>query len=754
MQDKKRFFLLGIGLVILIVTILILLPGEQADELLVINEVMSSNGYTVSDEEGDYADWIELYNGGEEPINLRGYFLSDDNTTVTKWQFPGVTIEPKAHLVVWASGKDMATEAGQVHTNFSISSQGEPIFLTRPDGRTIVDAIEVMAIPRDVSYGRETDGDSQWVFFDIPTPGRSNNQVAGHEELLRGPTFSHVGGFYTDEITLALTTDESSKIYYTLDGSEPDENALVYQGTITITPQMLEDHFPMQDIQQGDAPKAPLSFINTTAEDLSEEWGYDRYRWVAPQGEQMMGAVVRARAYGEEGQASRIITHSYFVDENIYERFDLPVISISTDSKGLFSYEEGIYIPGKVFYEWRNQNPTERVIGNTPANYNARTIEAERTAHIEFFEPNGVLGFSQGAGLRIHGGFTRAWAQKSLRLYARRDYDQDNSFRYEVFPGATKAVNHEPLNEFRRLILRNSGNDWSVTMFRDAFIQELVKDFNIDTQAHRPAIVFINGEYWGIHNIRERYDANYLETNYDVNPEDVVLINTSGPVVEEGFPEDYEHFENMLRFLEENDIKEQSNYEYIKTLMDVENFIDYQIAGIYIANTDWLANNVRLWRLRTEEYQPGAPYGHDGRWRWMLYDVDFGFAFDNQEMVQHNTLQWATTDQGEDRNAPQYTFLLRTLLQNEEFRNEFINRFEDHLKTTFQEEYVINLINEMQSGIEKEMGYNIQRWPNFGSISVWNDNVEVMREFGRKRPAYMYEHLMRQFDLQEEVHVN
>ncbi|AKL93649.1 spore coat protein CotH [Clostridium aceticum] len=751
MKKIKAYTLVGILIVGIIIS-LILLPNLKVEGTLLINEIMSSNGDVIKDADGDYEDWIEIYNAGDRRINLKGYALSDNPNKLAKWRLPKIMLESGEHLLIWASGKDKIGENGELHTNFSINSGGEPIFLTAPNGKSIIDRVEAVAIPRNRSYGRTKDGGEEWQFFDQPTPGTSNNPAEGYQEVLASPVFSNEAGFYRENFTLELSVENDAIIYYTLDGSEPTEESLVYTEPIKIETQVVAANHPIQMITGESPPAFPISFIQTASHDLYGEWGYQRYRWHSPTGTSMKAVVVRAKAFKEKAIPSQVVTQTYFIDENIDKRFDLPVISITTDRENFFGYDEGIYITGKIFDEWRVANPDEKVLGNVPANYNARGVEWEKPIHIELFEKNGTLGFSQEAGLRIHGGFTRAWAQKTLRIYAKRDYDKESYFNYEVFPGLKKSNGDGTLQQFKRLILRNSGNDWTYTLFRDALIQDLVRDFKIDTQAYRPAVVYINGEYWGIHNIRERYDQHYFETNYDVEGSDVAIIDiTEVEQLKKEESPDIEHYLHMIKFLEEQDITLEENYQYVKTLMDIESFIDYQIAGIYVANTDWIGNNLQLWRLKIEEYQPDAPYGKDGRWRWMLFDTDYGFDLDNYGMYAHNTLDWATTDKGEDRNAPEYTFLLRSLLKNEEFRNQFINRFADVINTNFAPNRVTGKINEMQSTLEHEMQYNIQRWVNFGSVKEWRENVDVMRNFAQERPSHMKKYIMEHFGIAKTV---
>lgn len=745
MKKTRIYIISGILLLTFIITIFFL-PNDKQKGNLFINEIMSSNGDIIQDEDGDYSDWIEIYYSGEKPINLQGYFLSDNPSKLTKWKFPKAILEPGDHIMVWTSGKNKIGKNGEIHTNFSINSGGEPIYLVSPSGREVVDMVDEIVIPRNRSYGRERDGGELWRFFDKATPQASNDLSQGYKEVLKSPSFSHSGGFYKNNFNLTIAGQGDPIIHYTLDGSEPTQESPIYKEGIEIKQEFLD-----MDNPSGN----PISMIATATDQLYEEWGYQRYTWRPPLGKIMKAVVVRAKAFKEGALPSPTVTATYFLDENIDKRFDLPLIAISTDRDNLFDYETGIYVPGKVFDDWRKDNPNEKVLGNVPANYNQRGKEWEKPIHIEFYEPDGTMGFSQEAGLRIHGGFTRAWAQKSLRIYARKDYDQEDSIYYEVFPRHIKSNEKAILQQFKRLLLRSSGNDWTYTMFRDGLIQELLADFKMDTQAYRPALVYINGEYWGIHNIRERYDDHYLQANYDLDRDNVTIVKIDELGELQGQDlEDAKPYIDLLEFVETKDMTLKRNYDHVKTLMDIGNFIDYKIAGIYVANTDWLENNIRFWRFKTAKYEPNAPYGQDGRWRWMLYDTDMGFDFDNVGMHTHNTLEWASTDKGKERNAPEYTLLFRRLLENEEFRNQFVNRFADVINSNFKTDRALAKIDELQGNLEKEMPYNIQRWPNFGSMDEWHSHVDIMRNFVRERPKYMRQFIMEQFGIMKTVDFN
>jgi hypothetical protein len=284
-------------------------------------------------------------------------------------------------------------------------------------------------------------------------------------------------------------------------------------------------------------------------------------------------------------------------------------------------------------------------------------------------------------------------------------------------------------------------------MFRDALMQELVRGTGIDTQASRPAIVFINGEYWGIHNIRERLDRYYIQNKYGIDDAQAVILEGNGQL-SEGQAGDEIHYREMIRYLNSHDISQEEHYQYIQTQMDVDNFIEYQISQIYFANYDWPGNNIQFWRVRTDGYREGAGVW-DGRWRWMLFDTDFGFSlYDGNSGYIHNTLALALQPGGTEHPNPDWsTLIFRTLMKNEEFKEKFVSRFADHLNATFKPSRVYQLVNHYREIYEPEMEEHIDRWNSHGSVWDWKSRTDELIFFAQNRPGVVFQHLRDELDL-------
>ena len=558
---------------------------------------------------------------------------------------------------------------------------------------------------------------------------------AARDGALDAPAFSHPGGFYRERLALVLShPDQEARIYYTLDGSEPDPGRLggvsyEYRNTYAVEPggkagPMLRGQFrshryggPLTiapDVRQPER----LARIATSLSQV--EPAYLPVLGAAPRFPR--GIMVRTVAV--KGQvASPVATQTYFFGDAASIR--LPIVSLAGQEDHLFGYERGVLVPGKAFDDWRRDNPAELLKrgGKAPANWYRKHDDIP--AHVEYFIP--VEGstwqtvLNQAIGLRVHGGTTRATPNKSMRLYARKEYGAA-WFKHDFFGNGLRH---------KRLVLRNSGSDSVSTLFRDAVIQEIADSLNFEKQRYRPVVVFLNGEYRGLYNLREYEDERYLAEKYGIDDKQIDLMEN-----DEAEHGDDTHWRELVRLLE-GDIASAKVYAEVRKRMDVDSFIDYQAANIYIGNSDWPHNNVRRWRHRAP-LDPARPPGADGRWRWMMYDVDFGM-----QSPQRNVLDGAADPKGTRgwKGVEWSTLVLRRLLLNREFRERFQARFETLMEREFSPDNVIAHIDRAQERIRGEVPRHIERWKTHASVRAWEDEVESMRRFARQRPAVQRDQL-------------
>jgi CotH kinase protein/Lamin Tail Domain/Fn3 associated/Secretion system C-terminal sorting domain len=634
---------------IMLITLLFL-PDSAIPQDLYINEIMSVNNCTLIDEDGDYSDWIEIYNGNQSSVNLNGYFISDDPSAPEKWCISNAIVEADSFLLIFASDKDRNGWPNQLHSNFRLSSNGESLILSDPD-TLVIDRIDFPPMSSDISFGRVGNGNDTFGLFDIPTPNADNDSPSLPLLQATPPSISIPSGLYQDGTTLELFSTEGT-IFYSTDGSIPDAGSNEYE--------------------------SPFSLDSVT--------------------------VIRAITLVPNKRASEVVNSTYIVN---FES-ELAIISIITNPPNLWDQETGIYVTG---YD-------PGVPPDSGSNY---WQDWERPAFFEFFDEDGSHNFSQHLGMRTHGGYSRSYPQKSLRFYARNEYGNP-IINEQILP-------NKPLFEYKRFIVRNSGNDWYQTLFRDALVADLIRPTEISHQAYRPSVVFINGEYWGIQNIRERIDKYYLKYNFGADPESVDLVDLGRTAIEGSSV----FYQSMEQYTLSNDVSEQSVIDSLDSIMNIDNFIQYYAAQIFICNTDWPWNNNKCWR----SVDP------DSRFEWIMFDTDFGFG--GRYNYDFNWLSFATSDTLiEDLTYPSFNRLFRRLLENNEFKDNFIIRSCDMANIIFEKDKVLNRIDDFKSRIDSEMERHIARWyPDY----EWEESVEVMRDFIRFRKEYTLQHLREKFAL-------
>lgn len=439
---------------------------------------------------------------------------------------------------------------------------------------------------------------------------------------------------------------------------------------------------------------------------------------------------VRAVAY--DGQKySSIRQATYILNDDLCDKNSLPIISLSINPSDLFDHDKGIYVPGRMYKEGKYGT----------GNYYERGRQTEKPCFIEMFHTDGTPYLSQAIGVRINGGFTRRFPQKSLRLYARSEYGQS-----KIYP---KLFMDRPDEGFKRLVLRNAGDDRYSTMIRDGLMHELVKDRNIDVQAYRPVNVLINGEYWGIHNVREKFTKHYLKKKYHFREKEFAILKIDSHskdgsfIVDHGDPSDQQDYHQLISFVSRSDLTVDKNLKHVKSKIDIHNFLTYVAIQVYYANTDSFSNNLMVWRKRAD-HLPDTPYGHDGRWRYLLYDLDWGMGYGllniKGDPISFNMLDHVLSKRKE-------MTLFRQLMTHEQTKKQFIHILMDLLRTNFATDRVQQFINRLTEQIRPAIELSINRWENIDSVKVWEQNIDNLHKFAEKRPKIVRQHLLEKFNI-------
>ncbi len=536
-------------------------PGVQ-QSLLRINEVMASNTATLKDPQGQFDDWIEIYNAGDSSVDLAGLWLTDDPAEPTQWKFPATAaavIAPKGYLLVWADGD--VGDSG-LHAAFRLSASREAVYLFAADGQTLIDSLAFDAQTVNVSYGRYPDANDTLRFFSQPTPGRANAQ--GYLGEVAPLTFSHQRGFYfTAPFDLTISTDTNdAEILYTTDGRAPDDTTY---------------RFP-----PGRKYTTPLRISKTT--------------------------YLRAMAVKPGWKSTRIYTQTYVFDTRP-EVTSLPMVSLVGDAAKTFYEPDGVMaIVGGTY--------NGEVWASTGAgSYNNMLNRAlERPVSAEWILPDNTEGFQIDCGLRVHGSdWTRPrymrvngyWspyrAKISLTLHFRGDYGQ-TSLEYPLFSLSEAKA-------FDSVILRAGHNDPYNPFIRDELLRRLHRDMGQVSCAGTFASLFINGDYKGYFNPTEQVTEEACQRWFGSDkPWDVMTMNG----LRNG---DSASWNAMLTYARTHNLADPGFYAEMCKKLDVVCFIDYLIIRLWPNDWDWPQNN---WSAACE-------HSSTGQWKFFLWDAEGTF---------------------------------------------------------------------------------------------------------------------------------
>lgn len=739
MQKQTRIKLLYLLIIItgICFFILRLCSLQETADSLVINEVCSNNFSAQKDGNGNYPDYIEIYNPGGEPVSLDGCFLSDDSSKLWKYSLDGLSVEAGGYCVIWLSregGSDGESSAQSVGEVFGISDGGDEIFLSRSLQKTaagdrqegsaaengvnfsetemkVLDSVQVPTLSYNTSYARTVDGAGEWARM-TTTAGASNAGAESVRQIaLEEPVFSAESGFYEEAFGLELTAPEEGQIiYYTLDGSEPDADSFVFQEIIEI-----EDAGARDNIYAARTDLSPTS-------DYVPDFKVDK------------ATVVRAVCYDPERELySDVVTKVYFVGfEDKAEYSGLAVVSLTVDPADLFDEERGIYGNGQALEEYKRLGGEQDgeilasfvdAEGNTRHRYMASNAfnegkEWEREASLSWFDEAHTYCFSQEVGIRISGQSTRGTPQKSFNIFGRDIYDSATAFPYEFFDGT----------EYSTIKLRNGGSDNKGSKIKDAFLASLCEERDVSIQHSRPCILFLNGEYWGIYNLRERYKEEYLENYYGVNPDNVWIVESGNANV--GGEQAQSAYNYMVEWISAVDMSLEENYREACELIDVQSLIDYYCINLYVDNQDVsFGQNMALWRTA----EPEDAEAGDCRWRWMLFDMDISMV-----SYESNTFAFSPRRDGNDMMEEP---VIQSLMANETFRQQFYDSFLEIADTVFSYDRVHKNLMEWKETYEEQVVKNHRR---FFDAEFCQEDFEAyiaeMDDFFRKRyePAVEY----------------
>lgn len=622
---------------------LLIFSGTQLQAQIIISEFSCANqGDFINADGDDNTDWIELHNQGSSSADISGYYLSDKLGNPTKWEIPaGTSIPANGYLTIWASGLD-GTIGGQLQTNFKITQtrNNEDIVLADQSG-TVIDFHE-LDVPNQIHHSYAKDANGNWGVSPNPTFGNANGVVftGGYAEK---PEMDPDAGFYSSQVTVSFTIPANTTVYYTTDGSRPNNGSTMVTGDLTLT--------------------------QTT--------------------------VLRAVAYHNDGTIlpSFYKTNTYFVDDF----HTVPVVSVSG--------------------------------GQEVDNLLAGSF-SEPLGYFELFDENQEE-VDEGQGFyNKHGNDSWAYDQRGFDWIMRDQTGYDDEVSGQIFEQKERT-------EYQRLIFKAAANDnytfENGAHVRDAYVHTLsqLADLEMDERTSKFCVVYINGEYWGVYDMREKVDDHdFTKEYYDQGKEWIDFIKTWGGTWEEyGSIAD---FVDLRTFVLNNDMTDADNYAFASERLEIQSLIDYVLLHQHIVSKDWLNWNTAFWRGR-------KPTGGAQKWRYILWDEDatFGHYINYTNIPDDSpTADPCNVEIALPNIDPEgHIEMFNQLYMNEDFKQTYINRYADLNSTFFSCDYMIPLLDSMIAVIEPEMQRQVDTWG--GTYSGWQDNVQELRDFINTRCTFI-----------------
>ncbi len=375
----------------------------------------------------------------------------------------------------------------------------------------------------------------------------------------------------------------------------------------------------------------------------------------------MKATVVKAAAM-QGGQLGEVYTQTYFVGEGVSELFDVMVVSLSADEEALYDEETGII-----------------------ANYEESSEDGEwdRAAYVEFYESDGSLMIKQGVGIAISGHGSRGYEQKSIKLISSSVYDMDNpTFEYDFFD--TDMAGNETGQSYNRLVLRNGGSDHEGTMLKWNVVSRIAKESGSICAGARPGILFLNGEYYGIIQLQEKYTAYNVASAIGAQKDDIEKYEPN-----EVNSSRFGGYYNRLHA----DLNDTERQEKLESSVDMEDMLRHYAMNIIMNNVDWPFHNFLSWKCAEDS---ASAYG-DGRVRFFFYDLDAVYQ-DTSDLEIQNVFDYLMEEPIEDM-----TDTLSLLMASDKYRTQFVNLVCDLLSTTCDAEHVIQIIEEEDEKLAQSM---------------------------------------------------
>ena len=423
-------------------------------------------------------------------------------------------------------------------------------------------------------------------------------------------------------------------------------------------------------------------------------------------------SIIRCIGFKDSIPATPTATHTFIIDSSI----KMPIVSITVDPVFLKEY----YI--------NNRSTCAEPCKTAPY-----WEDIEFPVHVEYFS-NGSQStesdFEIDAGISFAGNYSRWWPKKSVKIEMRQEY-QEGKLVYPLFDTRPEV------NKFKSFLLRNNGSRYGRDFYGDAAATRILEGTGLDYQRSQQVVVFYNGRYYGIHDLREKINKHFIETNHGIDDDIVTIVkhNGNGDIkINDGTNDYYELMDFILNNSFDKD--HQENYDWLKTQMDMNNFADYIAYEVYAQNDDWPHNNVRAWKT------PNT------LWKFIVFDMDYGFdyeriisGFDETETM----FEWIRKKSAKKEFGKFFT----AIIENPQFKQKFLNRSAILFNLFFNSTNVEKAVDKTVSQLDPdEMDRDLERFHR--TLTFYKDG-ETMKTWAKQRDIDIWEEYRKEFELPENI---
>lgn len=546
------------------------------------------------------------------------------------------------------------------------------VVMIRDAEGNVVRSLVVPGLEKKESYGCVSDG-SAAMSFQSASKGASNTDenMIKKDELL----FSVPGGFYADAIQLEISVPGGTDVYYTLDGTQPTTESERYKEAITIQNRSGSNYIYASNELDGYAPTSVY-----------------------------MGTVVRAAAVNAKGKVVQELTASYYIGiGDNSDLADIPVISITTDPDNLFDYFEGIYVKGRSY-----EDVVASGVGEVGGNYYE---DWTKTAHIEYFESSKDKTYEGDVELSVLKDCSLTTPQKGFSLQGDKSGVWDGS-------GLQQYVDQET-DTF--CIQANKRDNRSKA--REYLANKLLEATSVGTAKLTPCTVFVDGEYWGLYTMRQPYDSQYFKTYYGIKEEEIILAK-DGKVSDPDYKNAYSDF---VDYVTSHDMSRDEEYQKVTRMMDMQSYLDYFCANMYLANVDYGTEEAYAWRTVS---QGDGTYA-DGKWRWIIGKLDCSMDTAEANGAASSSIDtFLQQGVGEDE-------LFRALLKSKEFQKQLKSTMENMAENIFAPDQVEQELSRISAEIEKAATSSYERFFAYPNETFYQDQIQRIQTFFEERGEYI-----------------